>query len=63
MDEINQGMDPTNERRIFDMLVKETSQPGKSQFFFVTPKVISIFIFMAGFQMNTFYLASQQSKL
>ncbi|KAG4065266.1 hypothetical protein HA402_012708 [Bradysia odoriphaga] len=40
VDEINQGMDPTNERRIFDMLVKEASQPGKSQFFFVTPKLL-----------------------
>ncbi|KAJ6649470.1 Structural maintenance of chromosomes protein 5, partial [Pseudolycoriella hygida] len=40
VDEINQGMDPTNERRIFEMLMKETAQPGKSQFFFVTPKLL-----------------------
>lgn len=49
VDEINQGMDPTNERRIFDMLVKETAQPGKSQFFFVTPKVIQRFVCLTNY--------------
>lgn len=40
VDEINQGMDATNERRIFEMLVEQTAQPGKSQYFFVTPKLL-----------------------
>lgn len=39
VDEINQGMDPRNERKIFEMLVEETSKSGRSQYFFVTPKV------------------------
>lgn len=39
VDEINQGMDPTNERKIFDMLIKNVSKPGQSQFFYITPKV------------------------
>uniref|UniRef100_A0A1A9W6X1 Structural maintenance of chromosomes protein 5 n=1 Tax=Glossina brevipalpis TaxID=37001 RepID=A0A1A9W6X1_9MUSC len=40
VDEINQGMDARNERRIFDMLVDETTKTGCSQYFFVTPKIL-----------------------
>lgn len=39
VDEINQGMDARNERKIFEMLVDETTKEGRSQYFFVTPKV------------------------
>lgn len=39
VDEINQGMDPKNERKIFQMLVDITCQEGQSQYFFITPKV------------------------
>uniref|UniRef100_A0A182QYD2 Structural maintenance of chromosomes protein 5 n=1 Tax=Anopheles farauti TaxID=69004 RepID=A0A182QYD2_9DIPT len=40
VDEINQGMDPTNERKVFNMLVDETCRDGQSQYFFVTPKLL-----------------------
>ncbi|KAL9872094.1 structural maintenance of chromosomes protein 5-like [Glossina fuscipes fuscipes] len=40
VDEINQGMDARNERKIFDMLVDETTKTGSSQYFFVTPKLL-----------------------
>lgn len=40
VDEINQGMDPKNERKIFQMLVEITCQPDQSQYFFVTPKLL-----------------------
>ncbi|XP_053668362.1 structural maintenance of chromosomes protein 5 [Anopheles marshallii] len=40
VDEINQGMDPTNERKVFNMLVDETCREGQSQYFFVTPKLL-----------------------
>ncbi|XP_017484448.1 PREDICTED: structural maintenance of chromosomes protein 5 [Rhagoletis zephyria] len=40
VDEINQGMDANNERKIFEMLVKETTQTGRAQYFFVTPKLL-----------------------
>lgn len=33
-------MDPRNERKIFEMLVDQTSQQGKSQYFFITPKLL-----------------------
>jgi chromosome segregation ATPase len=33
-------MDPKNERKIFQMLVDITCQPGQSQYFFVTPKLL-----------------------
>lgn len=38
VDEINQGMDPENERKVFNMLVDEAAQPGRAQYFFVSPK-------------------------
>lgn len=40
VDEINQGMDPNNERRVFEMLVNIVAQEGQSQFFYVTPKLL-----------------------
>ncbi|XP_068083554.1 structural maintenance of chromosomes protein 5 [Anabrus simplex] len=54
VDEINQGMDPFNERRVFDTLVNAV-RSNNSQYFFLTPKLLpelnyskdvtSIFIF------------------
>jgi chromosome segregation ATPase len=41
VDEINQGMDPNNERKIFQMLVDITCKQGQSQYFFITPKLLS----------------------
>lgn len=40
VDEINQGMDANNERRIFELLVELTSQASTAQYFLVTPKLI-----------------------
>lgn len=39
VDEINQGMDATNERNIFELLLREATKPGSAQYLFVTPKV------------------------
>ncbi|XP_076229234.1 structural maintenance of chromosomes 5 isoform X2 [Nomia melanderi] len=39
-DEINQGMDPMNERRVFNLLVKMTGRPNSSQYFLLTPKLL-----------------------
>lgn len=41
VDEINQGMDSYNERRVFDMLVKIVAREHQSQFFYVTPKLLT----------------------
>ncbi|GMS84329.1 hypothetical protein PENTCL1PPCAC_6504, partial [Pristionchus entomophagus] len=44
VDEINQGMDPTNERKVFDVMVEKLSgngNLGKSQYFLLTPKLLS----------------------
>ncbi|XP_042873152.1 structural maintenance of chromosomes protein 5-like [Penaeus japonicus] len=40
VDEINQGMDPINERRMLNMLVKTVAAEKSGQYFFVTPKLI-----------------------
>uniref|UniRef100_A0A671SJX5 Structural maintenance of chromosomes protein 5 n=1 Tax=Sinocyclocheilus anshuiensis TaxID=1608454 RepID=A0A671SJX5_9TELE len=39
VDEINQGMDPVNERRVFDIVVRTACGVNTSQYFFITPKV------------------------
>ncbi|KAL2087377.1 hypothetical protein ACEWY4_016205 [Coilia grayii] len=39
VDEINQGMDPVNERRVFDIVVRTACKGITSQYFFITPKV------------------------
>uniref|UniRef100_A0A3Q4H232 Structural maintenance of chromosomes protein 5 n=1 Tax=Neolamprologus brichardi TaxID=32507 RepID=A0A3Q4H232_NEOBR len=38
VDEINQGMDPVNERRVFDIVVRTACKETTSQYFFITPK-------------------------
>ncbi|KAG9354044.1 hypothetical protein JZ751_012168 [Albula glossodonta] len=40
VDEINQGMDPINERRVFDIVVRTACKGTTSQYFFITPKVL-----------------------
>ncbi|KAK6493008.1 structural maintenance of chromosomes protein 5-like [Huso huso] len=40
VDEINQGMDPVNERRVFEMVVRTACKGTTSQYFFITPKLL-----------------------
>ena len=40
VDEINQGMDPANERRVFHQLVKASVADGTPQCFLLTPKLL-----------------------
>lgn len=40
VDEINQGMDAVNERRVFNLLVKMTGRQESSQYFLLTPKLL-----------------------
>lgn len=40
VDEINQGMDPINERKMFQQLVQAASQPNTPQCFLLTPKLL-----------------------
>ncbi|ORY85894.1 P-loop containing nucleoside triphosphate hydrolase protein [Neocallimastix californiae] len=40
VDEINQGMDSSNERLIHDQLIESASKEGTSQYFLVTPKLL-----------------------
>ncbi|ORZ12799.1 P-loop containing nucleoside triphosphate hydrolase protein [Absidia repens] len=40
VDEINQGMDPRNERMIHEQIVKSASLAGTSQYFLITPKLL-----------------------
>ncbi|XP_017753000.1 PREDICTED: structural maintenance of chromosomes protein 5 [Eufriesea mexicana] len=40
VDEINQGMDAINEKRVFNLLVKMTGKQNSSQYFLLTPKLL-----------------------
>ncbi|CAH1154399.1 unnamed protein product [Phaedon cochleariae] len=40
VDEINQGMDANNERRIFELVVECTCVQSASQYFLITPKLV-----------------------
>ena len=40
VDEINQGMDPVYERKVFLQLVEAALQPGTPQCFLLTPKLL-----------------------
>ncbi len=40
VDEINQGMDPRNERMVHGQLVQTACELGKSQYFLITPKLL-----------------------
>lgn len=40
VDEINQGMDAVNERKIFDILVSSARNPATPQCFLLTPKLL-----------------------
>ena len=42
VDEINQGMDPNNERRVFSRVVKNSCGPDRKQYFLVTPKLLQV---------------------
>ncbi|KAL3686433.1 hypothetical protein R1sor_009007 [Riccia sorocarpa] len=41
VDEINQGMDPNNERKMFQQLVRAASQPNTPQCLLLTPKLLA----------------------
>lgn len=40
VDEINQGMDPANERKVFEQLVVASCKEGTPQCFLLTPKLL-----------------------
>ena len=46
VDEINQGMDPVNERHVFNLIVKSASRGA--QYFLLTPKVWQYLYFLDG---------------
>ncbi|KAJ0171701.1 hypothetical protein K1T71_012464 [Dendrolimus kikuchii] len=41
VDELNQGMDPINERKMLQILVKVTTECDNAQYFLLTPKLLS----------------------
>ncbi|KAL9822673.1 LOW QUALITY PROTEIN: structural maintenance of chromosomes protein 5 [Geothlypis trichas] len=64
VDEINQGMDPTNERRVFEMVVETACKKRTSQYFLITPKLVQnltctdkmtvLFVYNGPFMLETY---------
>ncbi|CAN8220491.1 unnamed protein product [Coccothraustes coccothraustes] len=64
VDEINQGMDPVNERRVFEMVVETACKKMTSQYFLITPKLLRnltyndkmtvLFVFNGPFMLETY---------
>ncbi|XP_033376555.1 structural maintenance of chromosomes protein 5 isoform X2 [Parus major] len=64
VDEINQGMDPMNERRVFEMVVGTACKKRTSQYFFITPKLLQnltynskmtlLFVYNGPFMLETY---------
>lgn len=42
VDEINQGMDPGNERLVFSRIVRNSCGPDRRQYFLITPKLLQV---------------------
>ncbi|CAB3988453.1 structural maintenance of chromosomes 5-like [Paramuricea clavata] len=40
VDEINQGMDPNNERKVFELMVETSTRPNTPQHFLMSPKLL-----------------------
>ena len=40
VDEINQGMDAANEKRVFELLVRTSCHENSAQYFLLTPKLL-----------------------
>ncbi|XP_054139241.1 structural maintenance of chromosomes protein 5 isoform X1 [Melozone crissalis] len=64
VDEINQGMDPTNERKVFEMVVETACKKRTSQYFLITPKLLQnltyndkmtvLFVYNGPFMLETY---------
>ncbi|KAI8053779.1 P-loop containing nucleoside triphosphate hydrolase protein [Syncephalis plumigaleata] len=73
VDEINQGMDPRNERMVHQRLVEVSCQPGTPQYFLVTPKLLPnltyhsmmkvLCIFNGEWQPEKFYIKKYVERL
>ncbi|XP_073960736.1 structural maintenance of chromosomes protein 5-like [Choristoneura fumiferana] len=53
VDEINQGMDPINERKMFQLLVKATTECDNAQYFLLTPKLLTNLEYNAKIMVHT----------
>lgn len=42
VDEINQGMDPKNERQVFSRIVLNSCGVNRKQYFLITPKLLQV---------------------
>ncbi|KAA6420293.1 MAG: structural maintenance of chromosomes 5 [Trebouxia sp. A1-2] len=63
VDEINQGMDPINERKVFMQLVESACRPGTPQCFLLTPKLLPALPFTPAVQILQIWNGSTIKKV
>ncbi len=63
VDEINQGMDPINERKVFMQLVESACRPGTPQCFLLTPKLLPALPFTPAVQVLQIWNGSTIKKV
>ncbi|XP_035229547.1 structural maintenance of chromosomes protein 5-like [Stegodyphus dumicola] len=55
IDEINQGMDSVNERKVFNLISNSTKERGCSQYFLLTPKLLTDLPYHSGVSVHIIY--------
>eukprot|EP00835_Amoeboradix_gromovi_P005886 NODE_607_length_6164_cov_0.344930.p1 type:complete len:1036 gc:universal NODE_607_length_6164_cov_0.344930:244-3351(+) len=55
VDEINQGMDPRNERLVHQLIVKNACENTHSQYFMITPKLLTNLLYHEKMQIHYIY--------
>ncbi|CAM9825805.1 unnamed protein product, partial [Hapterophycus canaliculatus] len=56
VDEINQGMDPKNERQVFSRIVLNSCGPERKQYFLITPKLLQGLVAMDNPDMTVIFI-------
>ncbi|KAI9296882.1 P-loop containing nucleoside triphosphate hydrolase protein [Neoconidiobolus thromboides FSU 785] len=62
VDEINQGMDPRNERLIHKQLIETACKPNTAQYFLITPKLLPNLVYHQNMKVLCIYNGEWQPK-
>jgi len=62
VDEINQGMDERNERKVFDLLIETSVQKNSAQYFLLTPKLLPGLNYERGVKVHVVHNGAQMCE-
>lgn len=63
VDEINQGLDARNERRVHEMIVRGVEKENSSQYFLITPKLLSDLHYSRAMKVHCIFAGNIYGKL